>query len=240
MCAQWAGGKLMKKLCLLSLQTATCWKCFCPAYVILALRVSFLPCMCLALHFLWSHSLQIFLLDILGTAILYSSIQTVCALLIPCLHPSAEIRCCFPCFPTSLHSAFMPLRGCMSVANATALLLCFHGPKAEHIISFFSSLTHSLADFSLSLSHTATLQVSYIHGFAGTDLPEPLPNAGISLGVDFLMPVEFLVSFLQYVVSQGVAVCWLKFLWLYFVYIFHDQGPRRAPDKILLFVDNNG
>lgn len=65
-----------------------CWKCFRPAYVILALRVSFLHLHLFHCHFVWSHSLQIFLLDILDTAILYSSIQTVCSLLIPYLLPA--------------------------------------------------------------------------------------------------------------------------------------------------------
>lgn len=55
----------------------------------------------------------------------------------------------------------MPLYGCLSVANASALLLCFHGLKAEHIISFFSS--HSLADF--SLSHTQLLCRSATYSF---------------------------------------------------------------------------
>lgn len=67
----------------------------------------------------------------------------------------------------------------------------------------------------ISLSHTHSCFAGELHtafGFAGDDLPEQLPNAGISPGVDFLMPIEFLLSFLQYVVSQGVAVCRLKLL----------------------------
>lgn len=63
--------------------------------------------------------------------------------------------------------------------------------------------------------------------FAGADLPQPFPNGGISLAVD-LMPAEFFFSFLQHVVSLGVAVYWLKFLQLYFVYIFRGQEPRLS------------
>jgi len=105
----------------------------------------------------------------------------------------------------------MPLYGCMSVPNASALLLCFRGLKGELIISFFSSLILWL----ISVSHTHSCfagQLLSAFGFAGPDLLKSLPNAGISLGVDFSMPVEFLLSFLPYVVSQGVSGCRLKFL----------------------------
>lgn len=67
----------------------------------------------------------------------------------------------------------------------------------------------------ISVSHTHSCFAGQLHAvfrFAGADLPEPLPNAAVSLGVDFSMPVEFLLSFLQYAVSQGVAGCRLVFL----------------------------
>lgn len=85
--------------------------------------------------------------------------------------------------------------------------------RKESTAFLFSALL--LIPWLISLSRTHSCFAGQLHtafGFAGADLPEPLPKAGISLGVDFLMPVEFLFSFLQYVVSQGVAGCRLKFL----------------------------
>jgi len=78
----------MKKLYLLSLQTAVCWKCFHPAYVILALKASFLHLhvSCIATlyglqlanlsagYFRYCHFIQLH--------------QTVCFLLIPYLLPA--------------------------------------------------------------------------------------------------------------------------------------------------------
>lgn len=67
----------------------------------------------------------------------------------------------------------------------------------------------------ISFSLTRSCFASQLHralGFAGADPPEPLAKAGISLGVDFLMPVEFLLSFPQCVVSQGAAGWQLQFL----------------------------
>lgn len=100
----------------------------------------------------------------------------------------------------------------MSVANASAYCYAFMDPK-ESTSFLFSALLRILWLISLSRTHSCfACQLHTAFGLAGADLPEPLSKAGISLGVDFLMPVEFLLSFLQYVVSQGVAVCWLKFL----------------------------
>lgn len=100
------------------------------------------------------------------------------------------------------------LHVCMSAANARALLLCFHGLREEHIISYFLSLLVILWLISLSqlLCRLAP------HSVWVCRAPKPLPNSGIPLGVDFLVPVELLFSFLQCVVSRGVAGCRLKFL----------------------------
>lgn len=90
----------------------------------------------------------------------------------------------------------------------TIVTFPWDGRKASFL---FSTLTRSAADFSLSHPCSAG-ELHTALGFAGVDLPQPLPNAGISPGFDFFLPLEFFFSFLQHVVSWGVAVHWLKFL----------------------------
>lgn len=112
-----------------------------------------------------------------------------------------------------LRSAFMPLGGCASAAEAGALLLGCHGRRED--APFVLQLSGpSLADFSL----TAALQASCIPCLALQGLIFP-SHCQASPGA------EFLSSLLQYAVSQGVAAWLLTFLCLCFVYIFHDQGP---------------
>lgn len=134
--------------------------------------------------------------------------------------------------------AFLPLGGQMSVDNARALLLHFHGMEGKHHFFFQLLLVLRL----ISLSHTLALQVSCIQHWGLQELIFPSHYQMLEFPqvlTSFCLLSSFSHSYSMWFHGEWLSIGSSFFNYtLYTFSVVRNQDP--APDKILLFVANNG